>query len=141
MALRDIQVSLLAHKEDGQGVSAAEFIEPLRGIEMVVETTSDRGLWQSALVVLVRLRVSDFLEEEEPAEVFFARLTADLERTASWLEQQSIDIFETFRRNGLTVVLFLNLWIDSDQMELSLPASLMRAASHLGLSIEMITND
>ena len=36
---------------------------------------------------------------------------------------------------------FADLWIDQEQMELSLPHSLMRVCGELGLKLEVITND
>ena len=141
MALQNIEISLRAHRKDGQNVSAAEFIEPLRGIEAAIEAVSDRGRWQSGLVVLARLGLSEFSTEEEPSEAFYSRLTADLERAASWLQQQSVDVFDAFKKAGLTVDLFLDLWIDADQMDLSIPSLLVRAGGRLDLSIQMITND
>ncbi len=142
MAVQGISVSLRGHYGDGRNVTAAQFLDPLQlaRSEKIVEAVADRGKWKSALVVLSRRRVADYKDVAEPHEALAAAMQSDFEQAARWLEGHHAGI-ETMRREGLTVDLFLDLWIDEDQLELSYPSSLLLTCGRLGLRIEMVTND
>jgi hypothetical protein len=142
VSLQSITISLRAYYDDGRNVASERFISPLDIVDSeVVEVLSDRGMWASALVVLVRMRLSDYSASAEPYEVFSAALSGKLEDIAVWLDRQSPDAFRQMRSEDLVTDLFLDAWIDDDQIDLALPASLLAACGRLGLSIGMITND
>src|SRR5262245_27492510 len=142
MAVQGISVSLRGHYPDGRNVSSTEFLAPLQlsQSEKIVEAVADRGKWKSALVVLSRRRVADYKDMAEPHEALAAAIQSDFEHAARWLEAHGAGI-EGVRRDGLEVDLFLDLWIDDDQLELSYPSSLLLTCGRLGLKIEMVTND
>ncbi len=142
MAVQGISVSLRGHYADGRNVTAAEFLTPLQlsPSEKIVEAVADRGKWKSALVVLSRRRIADYKDVPEPHEALAAAIRSDFEQAAGWLDAHHAGI-GMMRREGLEVDLFLDLWIDEDQLELSCPSSLLLTCGRLGLTIEMITND
>lgn len=142
MSLQSITISLRAYYSDGRNVTSERFISPLDiGASDAVEVLSDRGMWASALVVFVRMHLSDYSASAEPYEVFAAALSGKLKDITGWLDRQSPDAFQQMRSGDLVTDLFLDAWIDGDQLDLTLPTSLLVACGRLGLSIGMITND
>lgn len=142
MAVQEISVSLRGYYADGRNVTASAFLTPLAlsQSDKVAEVLCDRGQWQSALVVLSRRRVADYEHEPEPHESLAAAIRSDFEFAAQWLEAHGPGI-QKIRNDGLETDLFLDLWIDEAQLELSYPPSLLQACGRLGLAIEMISND
>jgi hypothetical protein len=142
VSLQSITISLRAHYSDGRNVTSDSFLSPLEvGTPEVVEVLSDRGPWASALVVFARMQLSDYSASAEPYEAFSAALQARLDGIASWLGRQSAEAFRQMHSNDLVTDLFFDAWIDDDQFDLSLPASLLSSCGRLGLSIVMTTND
>lgn len=141
MAIQTASVSLRAYFTDGRNVTGDLF---LRGLtidhEAIVETVADRGPWQSALLVLARRQSVDYEGEDDPQERLEEVLRQDLERAGAWLANQGAGI-AALRSAGLDVDVFVDLWIDQDQVDWSFPASFLLACGQVGLAVRMVTND
>ena len=142
MSLQAATVSLRGFYRDGRNVSPGVFLVPLdlSPSDSIVETTCDRGPWQSALVVFSRRRIGDFRSASEPHEAFAAALASDLLNLETWLEAHGRQV-AAVKASGVEMDVFLDLWIEQDQLEICLPPPLLLACGQLDLKIEMITND
>jgi hypothetical protein len=143
MAVQNVSISLQAVHRDGGNVSREEFIHPLdiKSTDKIVQIFSDRGKWASGLVVFFQGDISEFAASLEPRESFAEQIKSTLDYIALWLDERPPGAIESLIRNGLELSLFIPLWIDQDQMELSLPPCLLLACGRLAIKIEMITND
>ena len=122
-------------------VSEASDPAKMGDAESSVAVLAGRGRWASALIVFADLKAADYSGSAEPWEDFSAAVLAKLDGVAIWLDRQPPASFQQMRRGGLTVDLFLALWIDDNQVDLSLPASLLLSCGRLGLDIVMVSND
>jgi hypothetical protein len=87
------------------------------------------------------IRLHDCRSAKEPNTEMSRRLDANFRFIAEWLDRQSSDTFNEVRANKLIVDIFIDVWMDQDQMELALPAALLRACGRLDLPIEIMSND
>ena len=140
MTILRIMTSLRGYYDDGKNVTSEAFVAPLRISDERMEALADRGAWKSALITLSRRTIKDYEDCDEPHDAFAADVTSDLQRAAQWLQERRIEI-ETLKGRGMRLDVFVDLWIDQEQMELSLPPSLLGVCGDLGLKLEMITND
>lgn len=140
MALQTASVSLRAYFEDGRSVTGDHLSNLALSHEAIVETIADRGPWQSALVILARRNSEDYGGEADPQERLGEVLRLDLERAAAWLQGQS-DAIASLSATGLRVDVFVDLWIDQDQLDWSFPRAFLLACGQAGLPIRMVTND
>jgi hypothetical protein len=143
MAVENISISLQAFHKDGRNVSREEFILPLdiKSTDKIVQIFSDRGEWASGLVHFFHANISEFAASVEPHESFAAQIKSTLDYIALWLDERPPGAIQSLIENGLELSLFIDLWIDRDQMEFSLPPCLLLACGRLAIKIEMITND
>ena len=140
MALQTASVSLRAYFADGRSVTG-DFLGNLAvDHEAIVEVIADRGPWQSALLVLARRNSEDYEGEADPQERLGEVLRQDLERAAAWLAQQ-VEGVASLRSAGLEVDVFVDSWIDQDQLDWSFPGAFLLACGQAGLPIRMVTND
>jgi hypothetical protein len=56
------------------------------------------------------------------------RLRDVLDAITDFLCRRPIEVFESFRGRGLEVEMFIDLWMDQDQMELTLPRNFWERA-------------
>lgn len=141
MAIQTASVSLRAYFPDGRNVTGDLFLRGLAADhEAIVEAVVDRGPWQSALLILARRHSQDYEGEADPQERLGEVLRQDLERAGAWLAEQGEGI-ASLRSAGLDVDVFVDLWIDQDQLDWSFPPAFVLACGQSGLSIRMVTND
>ena len=133
-------ISLRGYYDDGKNVTSEAFVAPLRVSDQGMGALADRGAWKSALITLSSRLIKDYESYDEPHDAFAADLASDLQRAADWLEERRTEI-DKLKSRGMHLDVFADLWIDQEQMELSLPHSLMRVCGELGLKLEVITND
>lgn len=143
MSVEHLTVSLRGHHPDGRSVTAEEFTLPLEitSTDAVAETLVDRGKWQSALIIFSSLHIEDYASLPEPHEAFASALESGFESVAAWLTKRPPETFQAIRKSGIELTLFINMWIDQDQMELKFPPSFLRACGVSGIPIEVISND
>ncbi|MCL4806864.1 MAG: hypothetical protein KJ062_03570 [Thermoanaerobaculia bacterium] len=146
MAIKYAWVGLRATPQGGSGVTSLGFLDLLGaavGVDGVVAVTADRGVGYSALISFFEGREEDFpgVDDLSPAAALEDAIGIALASAARWLSARPADLFERLAGSGLNVDLFLDLWIDQDQLELRLPADLLLACGQRGLPISTITND
>src|SRR4051812_21381045 len=100
----------------GRNISHDEFVGPLSlvpedGTDGVI---SDRGPGATSSVRFVPIRLREYAPTEEPAEAFAAGVQERLLQVAAFLGRRAGFIFELFRREGLAVCLFIDVWMDVD---------------------------
>lgn len=143
MSIISLDVLLHCYHKDGHNIKHDDFIGLLEGItdSCVSDSVADNGEDAASYLVLLSLNVSQFEREEEPYEAFSAEMTHGFELMAEWLNKQSSEVFEKLRNNDFKVSLFIDMWIDQDQLQLSLPARLLSSCARLEIGIEAISND
>lgn len=97
--------------------------------------------YRAAIIELFALSMDECQSAAEPTEEFDARLTAEFERAAEWLNTLSPDGFAAWRAMGKVTDVFIGGWTDADQFDQTLPAEFLLACGRLGLPIVICTND
>jgi hypothetical protein len=143
MSMYSFLVALLASHPHGHNLGLDDFVGPLmlEPNEPLDAIVHDAGSWASSRVEFPIVRLADFKSAPEPHEEMMNRLGAVLEGVATFLDRRSPEVFERFRNQGLAVSLFIDVWMDQDQMEFLLPPSVLRAAGRVGIGIHIISND
>ena len=142
MSIQAIEVLLSAHFADGRKVTRAEFVDVLGVAEGdgVLEVITDRGLWQTSLLVFSRCRLQDYAQQEDVCDALDTQVQTDLKRMAGWLIAREAS-FADLRASGLAVDVFVDLRIDQDQLDLSFPPEFLFACGKAGLAIKIVSND
>jgi len=148
MAVGAVLIRLQASRGDGRGVTSAEFIDPLNIQPGEVEATrADGGAWASGMIYFATVRFSAFAHIDTSgdagaqSEAFFAGVVEASQGAARFLDGRPPSVTAAIRAAGLSLRLFIDIWMDQDQMELELPAELLAACSRHGLGVYMISND
>jgi hypothetical protein len=143
MAVGSLFIALQASHKDGRVIQDAEFFEPLKtdAADAVAEAISRNRRWGSALVVFPIVRLRDFGAMEEPTEAMNAHIKRVFQMVADFLNRRPTDVFESFRRFGLDVKLFVDVWMNQDQMEVEFPPELIAACGRQRLSMFVMSND
>ena len=142
MSIQNVEVVLRAFFLSGREVTRAQFVDALGVVEGddVLEVKSDRGPSQSSLLVFSRCRLQDFAESDDSFEALNTQVQTDLRRMAGWLLAREASIID-LRQSGLTIDVLVDLWIDRDQLDLSLPQEFLLACGKTDLAIEIVSND
>jgi hypothetical protein len=99
------------------------------------------------MVYFATVRLSSFADVDDstdpgaPHEAFFAATVDAFRATARALERRPPAVLAAMRERGLSLRLFVELRMDQDQMELSLPPELLLACGQHDLEIHIISND
>ena len=148
MSVGSVLIALQASRSDGQGVTDAEFLEPLaiRSGE-VAATRADGGPWMSGLVYFAVVRLSDFNDVDTTtdagaqSDAFFSAVVEAFRTAARFLDERSPAVTGAMRSSGLSLRLFVDVRMDQDQMELELPPELLAACGRHGMGVFIISND
>ncbi len=148
MSVGSVLIGLQASREDGGGVTTAEFLAPLNIQHGEVEATSaDGGSWASGMVFFAVVRLSAFDKKDTAAdagarsETFFTGVVEAFRATGRFLDRRPPEITARMRVAGLSLRLFVEVRMDQNQMELELPSELMAACSRHRLGVYVISND
>lgn len=143
MAILNANIGLAANYCDDRGVEKADFIERVKGIDNpeVKEIACDRGVGLSSLIVFLEEELHSFEDRDDPDEAFDQAIIDGMNKIADWLKLQDSIIFDNFRQVGLKVWIFVELWIEDDQLALKLPPHLLSECGRLNISIDIVTND
>jgi hypothetical protein len=148
MAVGSVLIGLQASRGDGRGVTSAEFLDPLNIQPGDVEATrADGGAWASGMIHFAIVRYSAFAHIDTSAdagaqsEAFFAGVVAAFRAAARFLDERPASVTAAIRAAGLSLRLFVDVWMDQDQMELELPPELLAACGRHGLGAYVISND
>lgn len=140
MAVYSTLIAIQASTSDGRGIAASDFLDPLAitDDDAAASVTATGEEWQSGLVEFEPVRLRDFGGDSE---AMFERLHDTFSQVAAFLDRRDVAVFGSFRDKGLDVQLFVDVWMDADQMECNFLASLVSACGRHGLAINMISND
>jgi hypothetical protein len=148
MAVGSVLIGLQAARDDGRGVTSAEFLDPLNIQPGEVEATrADGGAWASGMIYFAIVRYSAFahidtsVDAGAQSEAFFAGVVEAFRSAARFLDERPPSVTAAVRAAGLSLRLFVDVWMDQDQMELELPAELLAACGRHGLGAYVISND
>jgi hypothetical protein len=138
-----ILVGLQASFPDGREVAAGDFLVPLqiRPVDEVEATRADGGEWAAGMIYFPVTRLSAFVHEAEPHEVFAKELRRALLVAAAFLDRRPTTVLDELRSTGLALRLFIDVRMDQDQMELNLPHELVAACGRHQLGVFVISND
>lgn len=142
MAVFHLEMTLVGSFPDGQIVSEDKFAGPLRAVvgERVLRVESGHSKWQSGQVQFMNRNLEFYKDAAEPSEVFFAEIAETFVFIASWIDERRSEL-DAVRKSGLHVFLLIDVFMDQDQMELTVPPVLMRALGMAQIPIQIIGND
>jgi len=142
MAVETIDMSLVCWRKAGE-VTYDEFVGSLqlKDDDVYEKLGAEPGLRRTAVIRYFSLDIKSFPKSPERREEFEATLATSLDKAADWLDARPIEAFQHFSRSGLALFVLINLWIDSNQMDLDLPAKFLRACSRLALRIQVMSNE
>jgi len=141
MSVQYISVNLIAHFSNGNKVPHDIFLGKLLSDKTSYEYSKSKKAWQSAQITLFKIELSKFKDEEEPSESFSEEVKKELNTSAQWLDSIANQIFKDFLETDLNIKIIISSWIDSDQFDLDIPSSFIKACSEKELSLSIITND
>ena len=142
MATQWIKLVLRAWRPNGI-VPFEEFFPPLQlaDSDRYEKYGAQNGYRSTAIVVFRDLKLRDFHSEDDPWGAMAVELAETLRGIVKWLRERPVDAFDGFRQSGIRVDFMIQMWIDQNQLDLSIPASLAAACGALGIGIQIITNE
>ena len=135
-----VQVSLVAHRPGGPPLQG-ELIRRLAHREQVEDCLPGDAPGRSERVVFRTVRLQEFRDGSEPSEDMAAATRDALLSLAVFLGEQDAGLLGQLGDSGIRVRVFVSLYMNRDQFELTLPAPLLRSAGRLGWDVELISND
>lgn len=143
MAIEHINIGLAANFMDEREVFRSDFIDQLKNINhsSIKETASDRGSGLSSLIVFMEKGLPEFESSDDPYLALEEEFSKNSIEIAEWLNMQDAKTFEKLANGGLKVWVFIEMWIESDQLDLKLPPNLLFECGRLNLSVEIVTNE
>lgn len=111
-----VLIALQASFNDGRGVSTSDFLAPLKIDEQdeIESTRANGGAWASGLVTFPIARLSTFAKEDEPHEALAAEVRRALLMAAAFLNRRPKEAIADLRRNGLSLRMFIDVWMNQD---------------------------
>ena len=142
MAIQNISVMLTAY-ENNTILTGSDFIVPLGLLETdkILEISEGGISGQSSCVVFFNSSINDFSDESEPDDALHSAIQDAFEYITNWVEQRDAKTWIGFQEKGLKVQVFIDMWIDQDQVEMKFSPKFLLACSKNGIGIEFITND
>jgi hypothetical protein len=137
--IQSMEVSLGAHFPSRKVIAEGDFLAHLNVGSHRTGSSTDPG--GAAWVDLFSHRFADFAGHLDAPDHFDVAVAKSMVDTAAWLGQHSEDLFEGFHERGLKVALYVNMWIDQDQIDLTLSPNLTLACGRRGVRIQFITNE
>lgn len=143
MSVLSANIGLAANYLVSREVVKSDFIDKLDGTDsnLIKSLAHDRGAGISSLVVFVEEEIENYKDANDPDAEFHYAINAAMKNMAQWLALQSKSVFEGFLNSGLKVWVYVELWIDGDQLDMSFPSQLLAECGRLEMSIDMATND
>lgn len=148
MAVGSVYIGLQASRRDGQGVTTSEFLTPLNiGPDEVLERRADGGQWASGMVCFAIVRQNAFahvdtsVDAGAQSEAFHAGVVEAFRGVAKFLDQRAPEVTACIRSEGIALRLFVDVYMDQDQMELELPPEFLAACGRHRIGMYVMTND
>ena len=136
--IHELTVSLLASKASPAAVSEADFLTPLGVSATDAIVVMGPGSSRIDLAVVKHSKAEDRVEASEQ---FERDVSSSFERVEAWLGQRPPAVFEAIREHGVEMELLLDVWMDVDQLEFTLPPGLLLRLGERGLPFHLISND
>lgn len=109
--------------------------------DAIKDKHSNQGAWMASRIEFHPVLLGNFDEAEEPTEAYAAAVQERLLNVAAFLDRQEAAAFEQFRRARMHVYIHIGLYMNENQMQLSLPVAFLSSCTRLGLGLEIISND
>jgi hypothetical protein len=137
-----VQAVVQASRPGGQNIGRAEFVDTVRADPAEADSvTFDRGPHSASNVKFRPVRLREYRTAADPYEAFAAALTAHFREIGRWIDARPNGGFDRVRAGGITVRLFIDVWMDQDQMDVELPVELLAGCARAGLPMFLISND
>jgi len=142
MAVLSVSIVLVASYPEGRNVGRSDFVDMLATppTDRVAAVTFDEGPWASSKIEFLNRQLHGYQSHAEPATAFFEEIQKTLTDVARWIDDRKAPL-KNARESGLEVSLLLDMVIDQDQLDLILPAAILRAAGEAGIPVQVITNE
>ena len=142
MAILLANLSVRIYKHGASFVSQGEIESALNleGLDKVARIYYANSPYQSTSIEFLNLDLKSFSSEAEPSESFFEHISKAQQNLTDWLKKQSLKSLAKFQENN-EIDVFIDLWIDQDQMEWEFSTALLLACGNLNLDIKIISND
>ena len=134
-----IEMSLAAHFPRGRALTDADFLQHLQVGAREIDRTSAPG--RTNRVVLLKAAFRDFEGPIDAPDHFAAYVERGFADAATWLAEQPVAVFESFTARGLELNVFIDMWIDGNQMNLELPPAFLRECGLRGVRLHAYTNE
>jgi hypothetical protein len=142
MAIKEIALVLSAYRPDGQPIESEAFVSGLGVGIAPYERYGTAEAWGAVGLEVVCLRADVFKDfGTERYEALEEAVQANLLAFAEWLAAIPAENMNRMRANGLKIHIVVNLLMDQDQMEFTLPPKLSVQLGRLGISFYMISNE
>lgn len=148
MSVSSILIGLQGSRKDGQGVTAAEYLGPLKiQSSEVVATNADGGSWAAGMVYIAVVRYSDFAHVDSStdagaqSEAFHAGVVTAFRVAGQFLDRRPLEVLAALRAVGLSLRLLIDVRMDDDQLELEFPPEMLAACGRHRLGVYLISND
>ena len=132
-----VGVLVASRPPDGENIAATDFVNRLDVGDLVV--TGGRGRWSSSTIDLFAVSAATFMAAAEPSAAFEAELEARLSSAARWIAARAATLEAL--ANELTIFLLLDVNMDQDQLDLTLPVDLLAACARARIKLQLVTND
>jgi len=141
MAVGSVLIALQASASGRTGTRPEDFIVPLTVAQDDGVASARVVEGGSSLVEFPSVRLGDFRAADEPSEAMFRQVQETFRVVGRFLDRRPSEMFAAFRAAGLAVRLYVEVWIDQDQMEVTLPPDLVVSCARHGIGIFVISND
>jgi hypothetical protein len=141
MAINEIQIALSAHDLRGHPIEPAAFVSAL-GVDVApYQVYGSAERWRAVGLTIGRFQVQDFQQYENRWEAFDSEVDAWLTAFAKWLSGIQRPNLDALRGRGWELRVTINLEIDGDQMDLTLPPEFCTEVGRLGLYLFILSNE
>lgn len=140
MAIKSVELLFRGYSQTAR-INAQRFVEALGFADdpEVIQVIYDEGHQLGVRAVFARLSTEQF-DVEYPDDALENEFATLLERLGHWLHAKE-DRIGTMRRAGVEMDVFVDLWIDQDQVDLAFPAVLLRECGRQELTLKVVSND
>jgi hypothetical protein len=139
--IRQLAASLSAWYQDGRGLPVTRLVE-LLGVPTIEHAVVGHGNpGQSARIILIELESATFHADSDPSEAFAASLGASFTSACHFLSSIPANATQRVREAGIQLDLFIEIWMDNNQLDLELPSTFMGELARLRLPLKILSND
>ncbi|WP_444929153.1 hypothetical protein ACJJIF_15075 [Microbulbifer sp. SSSA002] len=143
MAIVNANIGLAANYLDGRKVRKSDFVDKLNSIDSpdIKGVIYNRVAGLSSIIVFIEDELSNYHDQKDPDAAFEQALAFGIDKFTDWLKTQESSLFKTLKNNQLKVWVFIELWIEDDQLDINFPPKLLTECGRLNISIDIVTND